>query len=298
MALRSITTERQRRLGAELRKLRELAGLNVADAGAHIGMARAHLSHVEGGRTAIPSSKLRQLCQAYGYTSAPIVDVLVEMSEDDGKGWWHAYRHTLGSTALDLAELEHAAVAFRTYESLFVPGLLQTAEYTRAIFRSSEQNRTGEEQERAAQFREERQKILSGESPASIHAVIHEAALHVRFGGAATMRKQLLHLIRLAERPHVTIQILPFTAEGLASFSTPFLVVESHRSTLRTVLTETPAGSTFLHDTVSTERYEAQFSRLAGAALPLVDPKAAPADHDTRDSITLIQHVLYTLQGA
>ncbi|MET9515128.1 helix-turn-helix transcriptional regulator [Streptomyces sp. NPDC002994] len=296
MALRTSTTERQRRLGAELKKLREQAGLNVTDGGAFIGMGRAHLSHVEAGRTAIPTDKLRKLCHSYGCTSAPYIDALVSMSETDGKGWWTEYRRLLKPPALDLAELEAAANSLASYESLFIPGVLQIADYTRAIFRSSQQDWSDKDREKAVQFRMDRQKILTTDQPPALHAVIHESALHVRFGNADVRRRQLLHLVRMAKLPHVIIQVLPFTAEGLSAFSTPFLLVESHQSTLHTVLAETHAASAFLHDADSFTKYRSHFHRLAAAALPPLDPDVAAYDHGTHDSLGLVQHILYTLQ--
>ncbi|MFD4525226.1 helix-turn-helix domain-containing protein [Streptomyces sp. NPDC058470] len=296
MALRTSTTERQRRLGAELRKLREQAGYSVTEGGEFIGMGRAHLGHVEAGRTAIPAEKLRTLCHSYGCTREPLIDALVAMGEDSGKGWWTEYRRTLSQPVLDLAELEAAADALFSYESLFIPGVLQTPEYTRSIFRSSE--RPHDDLERAVQFRMERQQILTQPEPPTLHAVIHEAALHVRFGGAAVMRRQLLHLIRMAELPHITIQVLPFTAEGLSAFSTPFLLVHSHGSALETVLVEDPAATIYVNESDAVLPYRTRFDRLRAASLPPLDPAVPASTHEARDSLALLQHLIYNLQEA
>ncbi|MFF8815915.1 helix-turn-helix domain-containing protein [Streptomyces pactum] len=295
MALRTTISERQRRLGAELRKLREQAGLTVSEAGGLIGMGRVHLTHVEAARTAIPTPRLRALCESYGCTSATYVDALVCLSEDKGKGWWSAYKGKLPASALDLAELEAKADALASYESLFIPGIFQTEDYTTSIFRADDEVNTPEAIETAVGFRMARQGILTGERPPEVHAVIHEAALHMRFGGAAVMRKQLLRLIELSELPNVTIQVLPFAAEGVSTLSTPFLVLSSHGRALQTVLLETPAESLFLHDAEPITKYRKQFDRLRAAALPPIDAKVSPATHETRDSLGLIQYVLYTL---
>ncbi|MFF2504154.1 helix-turn-helix domain-containing protein [Streptomyces sp. NPDC058067] len=298
MALRTSTTERQRRLGAELRKLREQAGCSVTEGGHFIGMGRTHLGHVEAGRTAIPSDKLRALCHAYGCTREPLIEALVAMSEESGKGWWGEYRRVLSQPVLDLAELEAAATGLYSYESLFIPGILQTPDYTRSIFRSSRTERPNDDLERAVQFRMDRQRVLAQEHPPTLHAVVHEAALHVRFGGVAVMRRQLLHLIRMAELPGITVQVLPFTAEGLSAFSTPFLLVESHNSTMETVLVESPAASLYVHEGDAVLKYRSRFDRLRAAALPAVDPGVSASAHETRDSLALIQHLLYSLQEA
>ncbi|MFD8384145.1 helix-turn-helix domain-containing protein [Streptomyces sp. NPDC059679] len=295
MALRTNPTERQRRLAAELRRLREQAGLTLNEAGALIGMGRVHLTHIEGGRTAISTERLRRLCESYGCTSSTYIEALVTLSEDKGKGWWSAYKGKLTPSALDLAELESKANELHSYESLFIPGLFQTEDYTASIFHADDEVNTLDHIETAVGFRMQRQTVLTGESPPEIHAVIHEAALHMRFGGQAVMRKQLLRLIELADLPHVSIQVLPFSAGGVSTLSTPFFILTSHGSSLETVLIETPAQSLYLHDGDSVTKYRRQFDRLRSAALPAVDTQVTPVTHDSRDSLGLIQYVLYTL---
>ena len=298
MALRTTPTERQLRLGSELRKLRELGGLTVNEAGAIIDMGRVHLTHVETGRTAISAERIRTLCRSYGDTSSTYIEALVKLAESSGKGWWSDYRRQLPASALDLAELEDDATGLRSYESLFLPGLFQVDGYTRAIFQASDAVSTEEEVETAVRFRGERQHVLTADNPPQVHAVIHEAALHMRFGGAEIMRRQLLHLVELAELPHVTIQIMPFTAVAVSALTTPFCYISSHGSALETVLMEHPARSAFLHGEAEVDKYRRQFARLAEAALPAIDATVIPVKHSARDSLSLIQHLLYTLQGA
>ncbi|MDJ0347074.1 helix-turn-helix transcriptional regulator [Streptomyces sp. H10-C2] len=296
MALRTSATERQRRLGAELRKLREGVGMSISEAGDAIGMGRTHLSHVEAARTAIPTDRLLALCRTYGCTDEPYTEALVSLSEDSGKGWWSDYRRTMHPLALDMAELEAASNALSSYESLFIPGLFQIEDYTRSIFESDAAATGTQLNEHAVTFRMERQEILKGERPPQVHAIIHEAALHMRIGGPSTMRRQLLRLIELADLPHVTIQIVPFAAEGVSTLSTPFFIISSHGSTLETVLMEHPAQSLYLHEVEAVTKYRSQFARLGSVALPSVDARVTPAAHDSsRDSLGLIQHLLYTL---
>ncbi|WAP57418.1 helix-turn-helix domain-containing protein [Streptomyces sp. S465] len=295
MALRTLITERQRRLGAELKKLRLQAGLSIAEGGKLIGMGAPHLSHIEAGRTAIPTDRLRALIDAYGCKNEPYVGALLSLAASSGKGWWSGYKGRLVPSALDLAELESQANGFRSYESLFIPGLFQTEDYTASIFRADDEANTPDHVHTAVGFRMRRQAILHEEQAPEVHAVIHEAALHMRFGGAKVMRKQLLRLIELAALPHVSIQILPFAAEEISTLSTPFFMVASHGRALETVLLESPGQSSFLHDEPSLTKYQRQFHRLSAAALPPVDVTVAPFAHDSRDSLGLIQHVLYTL---
>ncbi|MBI0301077.1 helix-turn-helix domain-containing protein [Streptomyces sp. PRKS01-29] len=295
VALRTLITERQRRLGAELKKLRLQAGLSIADGGKRIGMGAPHLSHIEAGRTAIPTDRLRELVDAYGCKDEPYIDALVSLADSSGKGWWSDYKSRLVPSALDLAEFESHADELHSYESLFIPGLFQTEGYSASIFRADDEANTPDHVDSAVGFRMQRQAVLHEESPPEIHAVIHEAALHMRFGGAKVMRKQLLRLIELAGLPHVSIQILPFAAEGVSTLSTPFFMITSHGRALETVLLESPGQSSFLHDEPSITKYRRQFHRLSTAALPPIDVTVAPFAHDSRDSLGLIQHVLYTL---
>lgn len=268
------------------------------EAGAVIGMGRVHLTHVENGRTAISAERIRTLCQRYGVTSSTYVEALVTLTESSGKGWWSDYRTQLRASALDLAELEAEATYLRSYESLFLPGLFQVEGYTRAIFQASDAVSTHEEIEAAVHFRLGRQRVLTDDLPPQVHAIIHEAALHMRFGGTDIMRQQLLRLVELAELPHVTIQIMPFTAVAVSALTTSFCHLASHDGALETVLMEHPAGSAFLHSDDDMAKYRRQFARLSDAALPAIDTTIIPVKHAARDSLGLVQHILYTLQGA
>lgn len=257
-------------------------------------MGRVHLTHIEGGRTAIPTDRLRRLCESYGCTSSTLIDALISLSEDKGKGWWSTYKKDMPAAALDLAELESRSTSLRSYESLFIPGLFQSEDYTRAIFRVSDVVTNPLDINRAVEFRMRRQAALTTEDPPTVHAVIHEAALHMRFGGSAVTRKQLLRLVELAQLPHVTIQILPFTADGVPMVKTPFNLIASHSGILETIQLDHASQSMFLHDPDSVAQYRRHFDRLSGVALPPVDTSPSAVSHDVRDSLGLIQHILYS----
>ncbi|MGW0838082.1 helix-turn-helix domain-containing protein [Streptomyces prunicolor] len=293
MGLRTTISERQHRLGFELKQLREQAGLNAAEAGQRIGMSRAQLSHIELGRTSILTERLLELCHTYGCTDKPYIDALVSMSEATGKGWWSAYKKHLGSGGLNLAELEAQAVALRVHESLFIPGIFQTADYARAIFNSPGLGFGNIDE--AVTFRMERQSILTDRNPPSVHAVIHEAALHMRFGSVQVVREQLVRLIELARFPHVTIQIYPFSAQAYAALSGNFVHAVPRTSQLGTVVLDRATGTDYLREPAQLEQYSSLFDRLADNALDPVDVSLAPEAHSVKDSLSLIQHLLYTL---
>ncbi|MBH5335685.1 helix-turn-helix domain-containing protein [Streptomyces pactum] len=293
MALRTVITERQRRLGAELRKLRINAGLSIAEGGKLIGMGTPHLSHIEAGRTAIPTERLRKLVHAYGCNDGPYIDELVSMAESNGRGWWSAYRKALPQSIVDLAELESRATALRNYQTLLIPGLLQTESYMRALFRSARPDESPEKVEAQVRFRLSRQDLLNKDA-VTFHAVIHEAALRMVVGGSHVMRGQLTHLIRMSMKPGVTIQVLPFEVGVRAWYSTPFMLLSCGIPGLETVSAEHPSGSLWLGDADSLAQYGATFSGLSNSALPPVVANESPEIHEERDSWGLIHHILYT----
>ncbi|MFH8490163.1 helix-turn-helix domain-containing protein [Streptomyces longisporoflavus] len=290
--MRTAISERQHRLGHELKKLREQAGLSAGEAAERINMGRGQLSHVEAGRTSIVSDRLRDLCAALGCESVPYVDALVAMSEATGKGWWSAYKGNVGSAAMNLAELEAGATVLRSHESLFIPGLLQTEEYMRAIFANPQLGVS--DMDEAAAFRLERQSVLTSENPPEFHGVIHEAALHMRFGGASVLRGQLLHLVEVARLPNVTIQVVPFEADVDAALSGAFLhsITPVHR--LSTVVLDHPSGPVYLRDDEHLALYGSMFDRLTECALAPITGRTH-ATLAAKDSLALIQHLLYTL---
>ncbi|WP_405924552.1 helix-turn-helix domain-containing protein [Streptomyces sp. NBC_00035] len=293
MGLRTTISERQRRLGFELKQLREQAGLSAGEASERIGMNRGQLSHIELGRTSILTERLLSLCRVYGCADEPYIEALVALSEADGKGWWSTHKKHMGPGAIDLAELESEAVAIRTHEPLFIPGLFQTADYTRAIFASPKLGFDNIEE--ALKFRMERQRILTHESPPTVHAVIHEAALHMRFGAVDVVRDQLLRLIELARLPHVTIQVYPFSAQAYAALTGNFAHLVPSNPKLGSVLLEGPLRSRYLTEQVQLQEYASLFDHLAENALAPIDVSLAPEAHSVKDSLALIQHLLYTL---
>ncbi|MFP3988955.1 helix-turn-helix transcriptional regulator [Streptomyces sp. E11-3] len=291
--MRTTISERQRRLGYELRKLREQAGLSAGEAAERIDMGRGQLSHIEAGRTSILSDRLRDLCRALGCESVPYIDALVAMSEASGKGWWSSYKGSVGAAAMNLAELEAGATCLRNHETLFVPGLLQTEGYIRTVF--SNPMLDVRDIDEATAFRLERQAILTAENPPTLHAVIHEAALHMRFGGTSVLRAQLLHLIDMAQLPNVTVQIFPFEADLDAALSGTFLHVIPSVQELSSVVLDHPAGPLYLADDEHLALYGNMFDRLGERAHAPIGVPAAPESLAAKDSLALIQHLLYTL---
>jgi hypothetical protein len=256
-------------------------------------LKQPHLSNVEAGKTSLTADRLRLLTAACGANSTPFIEALNDLGQQSGKGWWSDYRKILGEPRLDLAELEAGAVALSSYEPTFIPGLLQTESYVRAMYRGGYAEASPEEQEAAIAFRMQRQSILFGEPPPRLHAVIHEAALHASLGDRDIMRGQLLRLIEASRLPHVTIQILPF--EGAVAFGTGFMVMEPSEPKLSTALVSHIERDLYLEDEDSIAKYQGWFASLQEAALPPMDAAVSPESHAVKDSLGLIQRLLYPL---
>ncbi|AUY50261.1 helix-turn-helix transcriptional regulator [Streptomyces sp. CB01881] len=286
MALRTQVSERQRRFGAELRRLREAADMAVKDAGALVGMGGPQLSHIEAGRTGLDPVRLATLLASYGHTDETYAAALREMGLSDGKGWWTKYKGFVHPSALDLAESESTARSLDSYETLLIPGLLQVPRYSEIIL---------DNDVKKVEFRRHRQRAISGTAALPFHAVIHEAALHSLFGGPAVMREQLDYLVAVSELPHVTIQVLPFRCTEYVSTDTSFMIVRGPHSDLDTVLMEHPGGSAYLGEPEAVDAYRAKFERLKSLALPALDNSRALQSRVEHDSWGLIQHIRYTL---
>jgi len=293
MAPRNNPSERQRRLGAELRKLRVRAGLSGERAAAILDADRARVSNIETGRIDVSRNRLYKVLQEYGCPPGPYFDDLMAMAQENGKGWWDEFADTIGPAARDLAELESRSTVLRTHGPMVIPGMLQTEEYADAVLGTTESD--PQRAHRYAEFRLARQRVLNGDSPVTYRAIIHESALHTRVGGTAVMRRQLLRLMEVSRLPNVTVQVYPFEAGVYAAHSRSFVIFGGGVPELDTVYLEHPTNSLFLWDGAQLDEYAKMFERLSELALAPVDPESAPESHNSRDSLSLIQHVMYTL---
>ncbi|AZM90409.1 MULTISPECIES: helix-turn-helix domain-containing protein [Streptomyces] len=210
MPPRSYPTARQRRLGAELRKLREKAGMNGATAAAYLGGERAQISHIESGRYGVSDERVRRLASHYSATDKHLVDALASMAEERGKGWWDEYRGRLSPGFLDVAELEFHATYIRVIQMLYVPGQLQTEAYARSLIRSGMSDLPANELNTRVEHRMRRRVIFDRPRPTPFEAFIHEAALRMRYCDAEVMREQLAFLDKVSHWPSVTVRLIPF----------------------------------------------------------------------------------------
>src|SRR5438034_10868323 len=198
MSVRSSPTVRRRRLGSELRRLREAAGLTCEQAAAHLDCSASKISRLETARVPARAVDVQALCQLYGAAEDQTAVLVALARESRTEGWWQRFDGVMPDWFGTYVGLEAEAASIRTYEIELIPGLLQTAGYARALFEASEFGAT-DDVEQAVAIRRSRQEILYGDSPTRYWAVLSEAALHRQIGGPAVMRDQLLYLAEASE---------------------------------------------------------------------------------------------------
>ncbi|NGO70838.1 Scr1 family TA system antitoxin-like transcriptional regulator [Streptomyces boncukensis] len=263
MAARKPPTERQRRLGAELRKMRESVGLSLTDAARVHRSDKGTLSNTESGRYGVGADRVRVWAASYRCPDPAYVDALVEMARERrfaGPGWWDEYADVPG-IALDLAELEHYAVRLRTIQMTHLPGLLQHEDYVRAVFEEEVPALAADSFRQRLDFRLQRSRVLDRPRSLPCTFIIHEAALRMRFGGPVVMKRQLEHLLEQSERENVDIRVLPFEAGGFPASAGSTLYAYGPVRQLDTVHTDTNVGSSFLHAETHLANFRAVLDR-------------------------------------
>jgi transcriptional regulator with XRE-family HTH domain len=211
-------------LGAQLRRLREAKRISLEEAGNVIRASHSKISRLETGRVGFKDRDVADLLTLYGVVDEKEREALRTLaSRANSPGWWHDYSDVLPNWFEAYVGLEEAASQIRAYEVQFVPGLLQTEDYARAVTMLAYSN--PREINRRVNLRLARQAVLTRDDAPSLWAVLDEAVLRRPIGGANAMRAQLKHLIEMSQRPNVTIQIVPFKAGGHAAAGGPFSVL-------------------------------------------------------------------------
>ncbi|MEV6261291.1 helix-turn-helix transcriptional regulator [Streptomyces sp. NPDC051784] len=266
--MRSNPTGRHLRLGAELRKLRENAGLTATQAGQLLGVKQNQVSNMEAGRVGVSAERVRFLADHYQYRDLKVVEALCRMTADRTRGWWEAYRGVLPVSLLDLAETEHHAAGLLTSVTVHIPGLLQTPEHAQEIFHQDVPELSPPEIQHRVSFRMERQNVLHRDPPIPQQIVIHEAALRMQFGGTRVARRQLEHLLATSELPHVELQVIPFSAGAFAGSGQSIYYVHGPVRQLDSVNLDQSHGPVFLDAEDQLAKYRALLNRIRGIALP------------------------------
>jgi hypothetical protein len=213
-------------LGAQLRRLRESSGVTREGAGWEIRSSESKISRMELGRVGFKERDVADLLTLYGVTEDDEREALLKLARDaNSPGWWHRYGDVLPSWFQSYLGLEAAAAMIRSYEVQFVPGLLQTKEYARAVVLLGHGAAGPGEIDRRVALRMQRQQLLRRDNPPQLWAVVDEAALRRPIGGAEVMRGQLTALIEATKSPHIRLQVIPFAAGGHAAAGGAFTIL-------------------------------------------------------------------------
>jgi len=213
-------------LGAQLRRLREAKRITLEDAGKRIRASHSKISRLETGRVGFKDRDITDLLTLYGVTDEEERETLRSLARRaNAPGWWHDYNDVLPHWFEAYVGLEEVAIQIREYEVQFVPGLLQTEDYARAVTLLGHDAASAREIERRVRLRMQRQALLDRDEPPSFWAVIDEAVLRRPAGSQATMRGQLKHLVDMAQRPNVTIQVIPFQIGGHSAAGGSFSIL-------------------------------------------------------------------------
>jgi transcriptional regulator with XRE-family HTH domain len=274
-------TVRRRRLGAELRRLREASSFKLEDVADQLGLAASTLSRIETGKAPTKTTYLTSMLGMYGVDDPAARQVLIDMArEGHRKGWWSSYDDVLPSGFGIYVGLEAEASGLRSFETV-VHGLLQTSDYAMAVLREIRPKDTDEQIARMVDLRMQRQRLLDQDPPLDLWLILGEGAIRRNIGGTKVMRPQLEHLIRASRRPNVTLQILSFEAGAHAGLVGPFSILEfPEPDDADVVYTDSVGGMIYLEKDREVRACAEVFDRMRAAAL-------SPAV-----SVELIQKVL------
>ncbi|MFE2514031.1 helix-turn-helix domain-containing protein [Streptomyces mirabilis] len=262
MTTRRDPTARQMRLAVELRRLREAAGLSGRQAAALLGVSPVQLSHIESGLSGVSEERLRRLASHYACEDSEFIDALVALAADRTRGWWEEYRGLLPTSFLDLSELNHHASFRRDVAVLYVPGLLQTEEYARAVFSSRVPELTHEELELRVRHRMARQEITI-----PYELVIHEAALRIRVSDRVASQAQLARLLEFSATDHITVRVIPFDLDDFARAASTMTYLGGPVPKLDTVVRDVPHGSAFIDSEAQLNAFRTRFRKVEAVSL-------------------------------
>jgi transcriptional regulator with XRE-family HTH domain len=261
---------RSRRLAFELRRLREAAGLTRDQVSEETGINPATLYRHEtaSGQTRPQRRTMIALLNLYGVTDAEKrADLLALSRQADEQTWLQPYHAELPEHYTAYISFEAEARTVRNYESLYIPGLLQTESYARAVTRGN-LPMSQKDVDQRVQARMERQALLSAENPLQLWAIVDEAALHRQVGGADVMRNQLAAIVAAASQPHITVQVIPFSAGAHAGMAGSFVLMEfSDPADPELVYIDSMAGDLFLDAEADIRRYSLVFEHLRAVAI-------------------------------
>jgi transcriptional regulator with XRE-family HTH domain len=260
-------------VGAYLRRLRESRRISMEDAGYVIRGSHSKISRLEAGRVSFKTRDIADLLTLYGVTEERERDTLLTLAmRANALGWWRDYADVVPGWFDAFVGLEDAASQIRAYEVQYVPGLLQTEDYARAVIMLGYSN--PQEIRRRLALRLARQEVLDRPDPPNLAMVLDEALLRRPIGGLRAMREQLTHLIEMSKRPNVALQVMPFQTGGYAETGGPFSLLHFAEHDLPDVVyLEHLSNAQYLDKPATVADYAAVMDRLSAEALSPADTR-------------------------
>lgn len=265
---RHTPTVRLRRLAAELRRLRAGSGLSRETVSEQTGINVVTLYRIETARTKPQLRTLNTLLSTY-QADADLRSYLTTLCRDAGQqGWLRPYHSDLPEEYTAYISFEDEASGISNYESLLIPGLLQTEGYARAVIRGVLTTATARQVDDRVQARIERQRVLTKDTPLKFWAVVDEACLHRQVGGRTVMRDQLRALDGSAANPNLTVQVIPFSAGAHPGMPGSFVLMAfPDPMDMDLIYIDSMAGDLFLESDAEISRYTTMFDTLRAVAL-------------------------------
>ncbi|MEV3874482.1 helix-turn-helix transcriptional regulator [Streptomyces sp. NPDC049906] len=261
-------TARLRRLAREMRRLRSESGLTREDVATRTSVNEATLYRLEAAKGRPQRRTLMALLDAYGVDDAKREAILTLSTQASEQGWLRPYHADLPDEYVGYISFEAEARTVRNYESLFVPGLLQTKDYAQAVVRGVLPTATVKEVGQRVQARVERQTVFAKATPLELWAILDEAALRRVVGSPEIMAEQLHHLAEIAAEPYVTLQVIPFSAGAHAGMPGSFVLMDfPDPGDPALVYIDSMAGDLFLEADEDIRRYDHIFDHLRALAL-------------------------------
>ncbi|ATL29179.1 helix-turn-helix domain-containing protein [Streptomyces formicae] len=267
MTMRNEPTARQVRLGTELRRLREAAGMSAKEVAGLIGSSSAHMSQIESGSSGISEDRLRRLAAHCACGDDGLINALATIATDRTRGWWEEYRGVLPSPFLDLSELDHHATFRRDVAVIHIPGLLQTEPYARELFSYMAPELPETELQLMVNHRMRRRVVIERPNPIAYEAVIHEAALRIKVGDRTASVKQLARVLALSEAEHVTVRVIPFSLNSFAGAGSTMVYVGGPVARLDTVVRDAPHGNAFIDAPAQLDHFRTLFRKVEAVSL-------------------------------
>ena len=269
MSSRNNPTIRRRRLGAELKRLRDAAKVSMDDVAERIGGDKSKISRIENGRQGVHKLELEAMLELYGVHEERLRTALATLSrESRKKGWWQQYGDALGPDLQNHLSMEADVARIHAYQPLLIPGLLQTADYARSVHQSANKAASEDEIESFVSVRMARQEILQGESPTQYICTLDEAVLHRMIGGRKVLEGQLRRLLDVSNPPELSIQVIPFDQGWHAGLQGAFSIFSyPDPMDLDIVSVEYLDGSLFLEEDAAVGKYRLAVDQLRASAL-------------------------------